>query len=117
MGSNSSVSDACRSFYDMEEAEDQVFSHPLLMDMSLLADLYEDLVVRGGRGVISFVDFTLQLLLDVSYPSYFPELCDLLPPVDKLLHLSGEEKDVAVVVFLLSSSPLYELDHDALEFL
>lgn len=44
MGSNSSVSDACRSFYDMEEAEDQVFSPPLLMDMSLLADSYEDLL-------------------------------------------------------------------------
>ncbi|XP_059284825.1 AUGMIN subunit 6-like isoform X1 [Lycium ferocissimum] len=44
MGSNSSVSDACRSFYDMEEAEDQVFSPPLLMDMSQLADAYEDLL-------------------------------------------------------------------------
>ncbi|XP_055804679.1 AUGMIN subunit 6-like isoform X1 [Solanum dulcamara] len=44
IGSNSSVSDACRSFYDMEEAEDQVFSPPLLMDMSLLADSYEDLL-------------------------------------------------------------------------
>ncbi|KAK4360799.1 hypothetical protein RND71_019751 [Anisodus tanguticus] len=44
MGSNSSVSDACRSFYDIEEAEDQVFSPPLLMDMSLLADSYEDLL-------------------------------------------------------------------------
>ncbi|CAN4090716.1 unnamed protein product [Withania somnifera] len=44
MGSNSSVSDACRSFYDVEEAEDQVFSPPLLMDMSLLADSYEDLL-------------------------------------------------------------------------
>lgn len=44
MGSNSSVSDACRSFYDMEEADDQVFSPPLLMDMSLLADSYEDLL-------------------------------------------------------------------------
>ncbi|KAL3376573.1 hypothetical protein AABB24_003155 [Solanum stoloniferum] len=44
MGSNSSVSDACRSFYDLDEAEDQVFSPPLLMDMSLLADSYEDLL-------------------------------------------------------------------------
>ncbi|MCD7467014.1 AUGMIN subunit 6 [Datura stramonium] len=44
MGSNSSVSDACRSFYDMEEAEDQIFSPPLLMDMSMLADSYEDLL-------------------------------------------------------------------------
>ncbi|XP_009600077.1 AUGMIN subunit 6-like isoform X2 [Nicotiana tomentosiformis] len=44
MGSNSSVSDACRSFYDMEEAEEQVFSPPLLMDTSLLAESYEDLL-------------------------------------------------------------------------
>lgn len=44
VGLKSSVSDACRSFYDMEEVEDQVFSPPLLMDMSLLADSYEDLL-------------------------------------------------------------------------
>ncbi|XP_015067226.1 AUGMIN subunit 6-like [Solanum pennellii] len=44
MGSNSSFSDAHRSFYDVEEAKDQVFSPPLLMDASLLADSYEDLL-------------------------------------------------------------------------
>ncbi|KAK6798838.1 hypothetical protein RDI58_006541 [Solanum bulbocastanum] len=44
MGSNSSFSDAHRSFYDLEEAQDQVFSPPLLMDASLLADSYEDLL-------------------------------------------------------------------------
>ncbi|KAL3526337.1 hypothetical protein ACH5RR_010993 [Cinchona calisaya] len=43
-GSNSSISDAHRSFYDMEEGQDQVFSPPLLMDTSLLADSYEDLL-------------------------------------------------------------------------
>ncbi|CAN4082329.1 unnamed protein product [Withania somnifera] len=43
MGSNSSFS-ANRLFYDMEEAQDQVFSPPLLMDASLLADSYEDLL-------------------------------------------------------------------------
>lgn len=43
-GSNSSVSDAHRSFYDMDEVEDQVFSPPLLMDTALLADSYEDLL-------------------------------------------------------------------------
>ncbi|KAL3526144.1 hypothetical protein ACH5RR_014516 [Cinchona calisaya] len=43
-GSNSSVSDAHRSFYDVEESQDQVFSPPLLMDTSLLADSYEDLL-------------------------------------------------------------------------
>ncbi|XP_071914787.1 AUGMIN subunit 6 [Coffea arabica] len=43
-GSNSSVSDAHRSFYDIEEVQDQVFSPPLLMDTSLLADSYEDLL-------------------------------------------------------------------------
>lgn len=43
-GSNSSVSDAHRSFYDIDEAEDQVFSPPLLMDTAFLADSYEDLL-------------------------------------------------------------------------
>ncbi|KAK4417857.1 AUGMIN subunit [Sesamum alatum] len=44
VGSNSSVLDAHRSFYDMDEAQDQVFSPPLLMDTALLADTYEDLL-------------------------------------------------------------------------
>ncbi|XP_075515198.1 AUGMIN subunit 6-like isoform X1 [Primulina tabacum] len=44
VGSNSSVSDAHRSFYDMDEAQDQVFSPPLLMDVELMADSYEDLL-------------------------------------------------------------------------
>ncbi|PIN09096.1 hypothetical protein CDL12_18322 [Handroanthus impetiginosus] len=44
VGSNSSVSDARRSFYDMDEAQDQVFSPPLLMDTALLMDSYEDLL-------------------------------------------------------------------------
>ncbi|KAM2107184.1 hypothetical protein TB2_022920 [Malus domestica] len=42
-GSNCAVSDTQRSFYDFEEAQEQVFSPPLLMDSSLLAD-YEDLL-------------------------------------------------------------------------
>ena len=42
-GSNCAVSDTHRSFYDFEEAREQVFSPPLLMDSSLLAD-YEDLL-------------------------------------------------------------------------
>ncbi|XP_022869776.1 AUGMIN subunit 6-like isoform X1 [Olea europaea var. sylvestris] len=44
VGSNSSVSDPNRSFYDLDETQDQVFSPPLLMDTSLLADSYEDLL-------------------------------------------------------------------------
>ncbi|XP_075501282.1 AUGMIN subunit 6-like [Primulina tabacum] len=44
VGSNSSVSDAHRSFYDMDEVHDQVFSPPLLMDVALMADSYEDLL-------------------------------------------------------------------------
>ncbi|KAG8384925.1 hypothetical protein BUALT_Bualt04G0168800 [Buddleja alternifolia] len=44
VGSNSSASVAHRSFYDMDEAQDQVFSPPLLMDTALLADSYEDLL-------------------------------------------------------------------------
>ncbi|KAL8475311.1 hypothetical protein ACS0TY_028112 [Phlomoides rotata] len=43
-GSNSSVSDAHRSFYDVDESQDQVFSPPLLMDTALFADSYEDLL-------------------------------------------------------------------------
>lgn len=41
---NDAASDAQRSFYDIEETQDQVFSPPLLMDTSLLADTYEDLL-------------------------------------------------------------------------
>ncbi|KAL7100582.1 hypothetical protein ACP275_08G005900 [Erythranthe tilingii] len=43
-GSNSPVSDVHRTFYDMDEAQDQVFSPPLLMDTAFLADSYEDLL-------------------------------------------------------------------------
>lgn len=43
------VSDAKRSFYDLEEAQDQVFSPPLLMDSSLLTDAYEDLLGMLSR--------------------------------------------------------------------
>ncbi|KAK4477336.1 hypothetical protein RD792_016553 [Penstemon davidsonii] len=44
VGSNSPVSDAHKSFFDMDEVQDQVFSPPLLMDTELLADSYEDLL-------------------------------------------------------------------------
>ncbi|GER33301.1 G-box binding factor 2 [Striga asiatica] len=43
-GSNSPVSEACREFYAVDEAQDQVFSPPLLMDAALLGDSYEDLL-------------------------------------------------------------------------
>ncbi|GFP84957.1 hypothetical protein PHJA_000639500 [Phtheirospermum japonicum] len=43
-GANFSVSDAHMSFYGMDEAQDQVFSPPLLMDAALLGDSYEDLL-------------------------------------------------------------------------
>lgn len=43
-GSTCAASDAQRSFYDFEESQEQVFSPPLLMDTSLLADSYEDLL-------------------------------------------------------------------------
>ena len=42
-GSNGSASDGHRAFYDIEESN-EVFSPPLLMDSSLLADSYEDLL-------------------------------------------------------------------------
>ncbi|KAH7851282.1 hypothetical protein Vadar_009418 [Vaccinium darrowii] len=43
-GSNYTVSDSHKSYFDMEEAQDQVFSPPLVMDTSLLGDFYEDLL-------------------------------------------------------------------------
>ncbi|XP_038704846.1 AUGMIN subunit 6-like [Tripterygium wilfordii] len=43
-GSNSAVSDVQRSFFEVEESRDQVFSPPLLMEAALLADSYEDLL-------------------------------------------------------------------------
>uniref|UniRef100_A0A2P2KB85 HAUS augmin-like complex subunit 6 N-terminal domain-containing protein n=2 Tax=Rhizophora mucronata TaxID=61149 RepID=A0A2P2KB85_RHIMU len=43
-GSNGEVSDGQMSLYDLEEPHNQVFSPPLLMDMSLLAESYEDLL-------------------------------------------------------------------------
>ncbi|WCJ21263.1 AUGMIN subunit 6 [Euphorbia peplus] len=42
--SDGAMSDAQGSFYDIEEPHDQVFSPPLLLDTSLLADSYEDLL-------------------------------------------------------------------------
>lgn len=42
-GSNE-TSDAQRSIFDFEDAQDQVFSPPLLMDSSLLTDPFEDLL-------------------------------------------------------------------------
>ncbi|KAF8378151.1 hypothetical protein HHK36_029488 [Tetracentron sinense] len=38
------ASDAQRTFYDMDEVQDQVFSPPLLMETALLGDSYEDLL-------------------------------------------------------------------------
>ncbi|KAH9743721.1 AUGMIN subunit 6 [Citrus sinensis] len=43
-GSNGVISETHSSFYDIDEAQDQVFSPPLLMETSLLADSYEDLL-------------------------------------------------------------------------
>ncbi|XP_065878199.1 AUGMIN subunit 6 [Euphorbia lathyris] len=42
--SDGAMSHTPGSFYDIEEPHDQVFSPPLLMDTSLLADSYEDLL-------------------------------------------------------------------------
>ncbi|XP_058187053.1 AUGMIN subunit 6-like [Rhododendron vialii] len=43
-GSNCTVSDSQKSYYDDEEARDQVFSPSLLLDTSLMGDFYEDLL-------------------------------------------------------------------------
>lgn len=42
--SNYAASESQSSFYDLDETTDQVFSPPLLMETSLLADAYEDLL-------------------------------------------------------------------------
>ncbi|KAK9734981.1 hypothetical protein RND81_04G175400 [Saponaria officinalis] len=42
--SNYAASESQTSFYDLDENPDQVFSPPLLMETSLLADVYEDLL-------------------------------------------------------------------------
>lgn len=47
--SNSATSDARKLYFDIDEAQDQVFSPPLLMDQSLLADSYEDLLGKLAR--------------------------------------------------------------------
>lgn len=43
-GMNRATTAAQRLFYDIEESQGQVFSPPLLMESSLLADSYEDLL-------------------------------------------------------------------------
>lgn len=47
--SNSATSDGRKLVFDIDEAQDQVFSPPLLMDSSLLADSYEDLLGKLAR--------------------------------------------------------------------
>ncbi|CAH9088898.1 unnamed protein product [Cuscuta epithymum] len=44
VGSNSSVSDAPRSFYDVDETPNEAFSPPLLIDTSFFGDGYVDLL-------------------------------------------------------------------------
>ncbi|GFZ19102.1 hypothetical protein Acr_27g0008410 [Actinidia rufa] len=43
-GSNCTVSDSQKSYYDMEEAQNQVFSPPLLMETTWMGKFYEDLL-------------------------------------------------------------------------
>lgn len=43
-GSNHATAPAQTLFYDIEQSQSQVFSPPLLMESSLLADSYEDLL-------------------------------------------------------------------------
>ncbi|KAF7801657.1 AUGMIN subunit 6 [Senna tora] len=58
-GSNA-TSETQWSVYDFEDAQDEVFSPPLLMDSSLLADSFEDLLAPGeeaGLGQGGFANF------------------------------------------------------------
>ncbi|KAG5534770.1 hypothetical protein RHGRI_022769 [Rhododendron griersonianum] len=79
-GSNCAVSDSQKSYFDTEEAQDQVFSPLLLMDTSLLADSYEDLlgliVFPDEKGIhplrlelssiaVSYVRKTLRVVIEV----------------------------------------------------
>ncbi|XWS30455.1 hypothetical protein CRYUN_Cryun24cG0119200 [Craigia yunnanensis] len=54
--SSCAASDGQRSFFDMEEVEDQVFSPPLLMDTSLLVDSYEDLLAPLSETETALMD-------------------------------------------------------------
>ena len=47
--SNYATSDARKLVFDNDEAQDQVFSPPLLMDSSLFTDSYEDLLGKFDR--------------------------------------------------------------------
>ncbi|XP_031283293.1 AUGMIN subunit 6 [Pistacia vera] len=55
-GSNGAISETRRSFYDIDEAQDQVFSPPLLMETSLLADTYEDLLAPLSETETALMD-------------------------------------------------------------
>ncbi|KAG8637708.1 AUGMIN subunit 6 [Manihot esculenta] len=55
-GSNGAMSDGHMSFYDIEEPHDQVFSPPLLMDTSLLADSFEDLLAPLSETETALMD-------------------------------------------------------------
>ncbi|XP_020229046.1 AUGMIN subunit 6 isoform X2 [Cajanus cajan] len=54
-GSNA-TSDAQRSIFDFEDAQDQVFSPPLLMDSSLLTDQFEDLLAPLSETETALID-------------------------------------------------------------
>ncbi|KAI8533496.1 hypothetical protein RHMOL_Rhmol10G0015700 [Rhododendron molle] len=57
-GSNCTVSDSQKSYYDDEEARDQVFSPSLLLDTSLMGDFYEDLL-GGSAHLAAFSHFAM----------------------------------------------------------
>ncbi|MFQ6644998.1 hypothetical protein Gotur_019213 [Gossypium turneri] len=63
--SSSSASDGQRSFFDLEEAQDQVFSPSFLMDASLLSDSYEDLLDWGLDDFVGMVLLSGSLSWDV----------------------------------------------------
>ncbi|XP_023527979.1 AUGMIN subunit 6-like [Cucurbita pepo subsp. pepo] len=54
--SNSATSDGRKLFFDNDEAQDQVFSPPLLLDSSLLADSYEDLLAPLSETETAMMD-------------------------------------------------------------
>lgn len=54
-GSNA-TSDAQQSIFDFEDAQDQVFSPPLLMDSTLLADSFEDLLAPLSETETALID-------------------------------------------------------------
>lgn len=80
--SNYAASESQTSFYDLDDTPDQVFSPPLLMETSLLADSYEDLLGKYDRSFLhvplSMCSLVLALYVHVSMKAFcLPRLFEI----------------------------------------